>query len=329
MSTSAVRTGLVTAAQRHTCVEAELLYWAVLDDRDGLVDATLLNSGSRALPESLFDVVQAQIPVPIDGLHIVCAGAGNGRLVACGIEPDELKNIVDSHGADLLTLAPSKIPHELGIDQGSSPELNLLVGPFEPTPVRSARNRIKRTVLVSAVSVCALLLFGVELRTWACNTRHNKFSAANEEVLRTAGFKTLDDLSREESRLRSINRSAGRSQDALSAIQSISTVIGAWPRGEGSPFVRTDAIQAAHDAIGLTVAAESSEDAEKLIEALKRVKGWTLAQPQYSRSASTSSSSSARTGSADSLTLRLRLTKEPRIDSRTELNRGSGERGLP
>lgn len=327
MSTPTVQTGEFTTAQRHACIEAERLYWAVLDDRDGFVGAALGGGGSRALPESLFDLVQAQIPVAIDGLHVVCEGLGNGRLVACGVEPETLKSIVDSACADLLTVVPSTIPSELGLAPGPLPQLNLLVGPFEPMPVRNARSKIKRTAMAGVISVSALLLCGVELRIWAGNTRHNTYSAAKSEVLRTAGFKTLDDLSCEESRLRSINRSAGRSQDALSTVQSISTVIGAWPRGEGSPYVRTDAIQAAHDAIGLTLSAESSEDAEKLIEALKRVKGWTLAQPQYSRSGTSSGVSSARTGSADSLTLRLRLTKDPQSQSRTENKPGSSEGG--
>lgn len=291
-------------------IEPDALYWALLDDRDQLLSSELKSTASALLPESLYDMVQPQIPAPLDGLHVACVCTDDARILCCAIEPESLKKLVDSHGTGLLTLTPRQIPPELATDQGCARRLNLLVGPFEPMPISAARRTIKRTFVACIIAACALALVGVELRTRACNIRSHQHAAMKAEALRSTGHGTIEDLTREESRLRAMNRSAERSNDTLTAIQSISTVIGAWPRAANAPFVRTDSIQAAPDAIALSIFAESPDDAERLIDALRRINGWTLAQPQYSRPTLSPVGSAARSSAAEGLTLRLRLTKQ-------------------
>jgi len=108
--------------------------------------------GRHGVPEGVLAMLQEDLPVATEDIHAVGAVAIDGKLVVCAARREALREVP----ADVLRLSRTFSP------PSSSPRsipraFNLLVGDFEPAPLRKERGR-RRAVLTATTAVVACVL---------------------------------------------------------------------------------------------------------------------------------------------------------------------------
>ena len=148
-------------------VQSLQLFWAVLDAPQLAKRRNHKSGGGSValslglLPTELLPDLVEQVPTEVDDLHAVSCLLNDGRVIACAIEKRELATL-DHH---ITSMIPASIPTELDAPAFEPELLNLLVGDFEPRPIRLARTRRLTLLTGFAVAFLGLILMGA-IRRW-------------------------------------------------------------------------------------------------------------------------------------------------------------------
>lgn len=153
--------------QDHDHWPADRFYWAVVDgqgwDRPGLV------------PPGLRGTLGEEFPEPIDTLHII-AEPFEGRLLICAARRADLGSVRS------LSLSPDDLPPFA--PQGIDPDhLNLLIGEFEPRPIRRARARAHLIAAAALLACSAILSTGLARRGAHWNAHARGADLARESIV--------------------------------------------------------------------------------------------------------------------------------------------------
>jgi hypothetical protein len=235
----------------------EKFFWAVLDE-----------PGWRAtgpLPEGLRETLADDVPVDPAALHAVGAPLGDGRVLVCAARREDLFGIP----RETLSLTPGGIPEfGAGVD-GTS--LNLLVGEFEPRPVRAARRRTGFVAVAAVLTCAALVSIGLLRRAAAWDQSADALRAAADQLAQAHG----PNLAAEVDRLRgALTRRAAAPADAGSLLAAV--LLG-WPSDVGCT---AHSVRAGPDGAAISVSVEG--DATPFLTGLRAPSGWALDEPQIS-----------------------------------------------
>ena len=242
------------------------------------------------------------LPIPIDDVQAAYQRLADGRVVACGVEHERLREVLSS-GA--LTLSPSEPPAFPEL-QGSSdsmlrPErLNLLVGPCEPAVV-ARRRRACLAVLTTTVLLCAVMAaLGLERR--AAQMREDaayidrQRLALSESVLEPStppqaprkerGALTVPVEQRLIAELRRLElsrpsqpvlASLGGTTDTSDAGETLASLLRVWPEPE--LLARTESISITPTSVSMHGTVADTAAATRWSEAIRGAKDWNLQQP--------------------------------------------------
>lgn len=143
----------------------ERFYWAVLDT-GGLGKAWGVRAAARRRA-GLDCMFEESLPVPIETVQAGYVALRGGRVVACGMDREQLRCLaVDGRQSLGPAACPAFVP--AGFDAGS---VNLLIGDFEPRRVRRARRLAAAGAAGAAVLCATFVLAGIERRIGAAVAR--------------------------------------------------------------------------------------------------------------------------------------------------------------
>jgi hypothetical protein len=248
----------------HPTWPADRFYWTVLDAPG------LRHEGE--LPVGLLLLLQEDLPVELETLHAVGVPLAGGRVAVCAAERSELAAVP----ADALSLTPESLPPFLDGEGVSPDRFNLLVGPFEPRPIRVAR--IKRHAFAAgAVLLCGLLLaVGLHRRASQWRDLAGSASTAAEQLAITAGSTGRPvDLSTEAARLRGTREALAKPAPPPDASLSLAAVLRAWPSIAPS---KPQSISVNPTAIAVSVSIEGDPGA--FLRAFTPPAGWAMDEPR-------------------------------------------------
>lgn len=243
---------------------ADRFYWAVLD-APGV-------KRTGQLPAGLLPMLEEDAPADAADLHAVCVPITDGRLAVCIAERSHLAEIPP----DVLTFTPASLP--LFIDGlGVMPEsFNLLVGSFEPRPIRT--RRIKRHAFaVAAVILCGLLVVvGLHRRASRWDERaESARSAAARIAASVTPSSRPSDLAAEAARLRGTRDALAKTVPPPDASLALAAVLHAWPANVPS---KPQSISVSSTSVSISVSVEG--DAAAFLKAFTPPPGWTLDEPR-------------------------------------------------
>lgn len=249
---------------------ADRFYWAVIE-APGI--ATRSDQAARPLPPGLFDDVAAQIPRPLDELHsVVIAAHEASRVIVCAIDTDTLRALP----ATTLRAAPRSLPDDLGLTTNLD-HINLLVGPFEPRPIRRARTHRQLAFAVMLTLAAILLFVGLSRRAEHADRLTVAVKQAIADTLTNANIAAPDaaalssDLARQR-RLANIDLTTRRPPDASEALAAL---LAAWP---SDPSAKPQSISIGPDAASIAVIVTG--DPSPFVAALKAPPGWIVDEPR-------------------------------------------------
>jgi hypothetical protein len=238
----------------------ERFYWAILDDQGW--------SRAGPLPRGLLPGFADEVPIPMEELHAVCAPIADGKLLVCAAPLVELERI-EPH---ILSLAPEYLPEFVTHGQ---PRIELLVGDFEPRPIRSAR-RFRHGISIATLLVAsALVCVGLERRSEMWRQRAEQSAQAAVAMANTVSPGTPPDaLGLELERLRSrlAPESLTRPKDASVAAAAL---LNAWPSRLPS---KPQGLNVRPDSISVAVVLE--EEPSAFLGAITAPAGWMLEEPR-------------------------------------------------
>ncbi|MFN7021600.1 MAG: hypothetical protein ACK4WH_09770 [Phycisphaerales bacterium] len=243
---------------------AERFYWTVLD-APGLRQA-------GELPMGLLMLFQEDLPVELDTLHAVGVPLADGRVAVCAAERSELAAIP----ADCLSLMPESVPAFIGGEGVAPAHFNLLIGSFEPRPIRMDRME-RHAFAAGAVLLCGLLLaVGLHRRASHWRDLAGSANAAVRHLARTAGQTGRPvDLTAEAARLRGTREALAKAAPPPDAALSLAAVLRAWPASAPS---RPQSISVSPTAVAVSVSIEG--DPAAFLKAFAPPAGWTLDEPR-------------------------------------------------
>jgi hypothetical protein len=248
---------------------AERFYWTVLE-------APGITRGGE-LPVGLRAAFEDEVPVSGDELHAVCAPMGGGRLLVCAAERRDLEAIDPA----TLSHTPESVPGFIEAADAQPGALELLVGAFEPRPVRRARAH-RRAVAISTLLLCSALV-GVGLMRRAANERAAAALAgdATARTLASISMSSADALSMELVRLRGFTHPEQVARTEAEATPALAALLAAWPAKVPSK-PQSIAVNTSGIAVSLTV----DGDAGPFLGALKPPAGWSLDEPRLNTAGS-------------------------------------------
>lgn len=257
-------------------IAPEDLYWAVLDP------APL---GKKSIePAERGYLLEAEVPVALEDLQVAYAPLAGGRVLACAIERDRLREVA---GEDTLSVTPASIPVWLPPDARDSVDtaaLEFLVDAFEPAACRRAR---RRCVLVAAAAVglaTGILALGVVAESRAidraiaaCDERSVQLTqAALAGAPRRAGLPDGLRLEAERRELRGTR--SGDAPAHRDVVPVLALALQAWPQGTRTHL---DSVGVTAESISLRGQARSAEDYQRVIDGLSALPGWRIGSPQF------------------------------------------------
>jgi len=258
---------------------ADRFYWGVLD-------ASALPRRARSTPEQLGYLFESVLPVAVDTIHAVYLPIGTDRVLACGIDLDDLH---DHAAQGWLTLSPEAVPgfisETLGepIDPG---RLNLLTGAFEPRWVR-ARRRGTTLIACAAILLCAGLILAGQSRRAARLLGHTRAleSATAElyDAVLPPSSSPLPPSARLTAELRLLDRTRGTASPESGPVEvapALAVMLASWPN---DLHLTTDSLRASSTAITLSVRLPDEAAAERFERELRAPPGWSLSQPNVVR----------------------------------------------
>ncbi len=278
---------------------ADRFYWAVLD-------TSLLPRRLRRNPRQLGFLFESVLPVPLDDVHAVYlhplgVESGAQRAIGCGLAKAEL----DQRDARAIVLSPRELPAFIREATGqdvNALQFNLLVGLYEPTVVRRARARFAWLASLILLAAAMLVSAGLLRRARGFDAASESTSLAQRQIYKSllsttdsaapAGAGQPDSL-RLTAELRRLRQTRRQDVEAFSS-ENIAIVMEQllehWPLGL---HLQTESITVADSTISINVQLPSSDDAQKLTDALAameqrrfdqpgvRSATWQLQQPRF------------------------------------------------
>lgn len=234
-------------------------------------------------------MLEEDAPADVGDLHAVCVPLADGRLAVCAAERSELADFAST----FLTLTPESLPSFLE-GKAEPGHFNLLVGEFEPRPLRVART--KRHAFAAATALLCGLLVGVGLsrRAEHWNALAESARAAAAQLAATASpTGKPDDLAAEARRLRGAHDALAKAAAPPDAALSLAAVLHAWPANLPS---KPQSVSISPGVTTISVAVEG--DAAAFLRSFEPPAGWTLDEPRLNS-----------TDSVTRLSLQLRRTE--------------------
>ena len=245
---------------------AERFFWSVVDAPGW--------KASGVLPAALLEKFGEELPVDVTTVHAVGMPMGDGTVLACGVSIDELANL--DPGA--LSLAPMDFPAFVNAADGPllAEQLNLLVGVWEPRPIRQARMR-GHVFAAATMAACGLLMAVGFSRRAAHDEASRSFAASESKrvlssVLPGGTIGTLEAELRKVEFAAGVQRQVGRGADAGIALADL---LRGWPKDVPS---KPQAIAVTPSSATVSVAVEG--DPSPFLRAFKGPDGWAMAEPR-------------------------------------------------
>lgn len=265
-------------AAREVRPSPEAFFWS-------LVDGNVVR-GARDRREALLAMVESDLPLPLEQVHVAVTELADGKVLACGMERERVAQIVQDRGNlqnEVVVLAPAAFApfvaaaaEEAGIDPRS---LNMLTGEFTPKGVARAR-RVRRGA-AAGVLACGLVLaaIGVERRTayWRAETAGAREASRAMLVEAFGANARPQDLI---SALRTLRQTRGErpSGGTVDAAVALADFLEGWPTGTG---VRVESLVVETEGRGtLIVTADTLEVVQAFGEALRPAVWERVGQPQ-------------------------------------------------
>jgi hypothetical protein len=255
---------------------AERFYWAVVDANGWTT--------SGPLPKGCIGALADEVPIPADELHAVCTPTSDLRLVVCAVERPALEDL----DPNLLSLTPAELPDAVGgLVEPSA--LELLVGEFEPRPLRRARSRNLGLILLTLAVCGALVSFGLSRRAESWRQLSGQRSTATMTLAASViPGGNPDQLALEANRIRG-RKPPPELRPAPDASLALAGLLQVWPTEIGN---RPQGITVSPGSISCSVLVEG--DPSPFLQSLRAPKGWKLQEPRLNT-----------TGSATRLTLQF------------------------
>ncbi len=265
-------------SNRHVRWPAERFYWAFLD-------GGLLPRGEKRRRQLgyLFERFLPGLAIEdVRAVYRAVPGARN-RFLACGAPAEKLREQLD---AGALTLAPQALPAfvEAPLDPA---EFNLLTASLLPEAVRRLRRRAVSLAITVVIGSCLLLIAGLERRERAIQSHAAGALAAQAAIIERALGPAAPGGSAQPAQVRLVAalrqlEQTRREDPAVTGLLDCSVVMSeflkVWPAGELR--VSTESIVVAPDSINVRAIVATMGDAQLLADALDRLSGWRLLQPQ-------------------------------------------------
>jgi hypothetical protein len=245
---------------------AERFFWAVIEAPGIRSDGTL--------PEGIKPMLQEDLPVPAEEVHAVGAATIAGKLLVCAARRRDLEALPSG----LLGLSPEEVP-ALIEPRPDPATLNLLVGDFEPAPLRRERTRRRILLTLTVATLACLVAVGLSRGADAWTRAGEQARAATSSLgaSPTAVHVELE-------RLRKAPRMDAKSIAPHDAAAALASLLSAWPR---ELECQTDSVQVGTTTMTLSLTV--AQDARPFLSALRPPEGWILEEPHL-----TSTSEGAR-----------------------------------
>lgn len=245
---------------------SDRFYWAVLDASGW--------SGHGELPPGLLPTLADELPIELESVHAVATQINSGRILVCACPREHLQRIE----LKATALVPESVPEALNIPDGpaTASTLNLLVGEFEPTPIRAARR--SRHLFAAATCMLCVVLMGVGLirRTHHSTLAARSAAAASDALLKEhTADRREQTLAAEVQLMRSIADSARRAKPPAEAALVFESFLSAWPT---QPPSKTQSVTAGPDGVSVGVIVEG--DPAPFLAALKPPATLALDEPR-------------------------------------------------
>jgi hypothetical protein len=241
------------------------------------------------LPAGLLPMLEDDVPLESPDLHAVCVPMSGGRLAVCAVERSTLATI----HPETLVLTPDALPPFLQTSDLSPDHFSMLVGSFEPLPIRSRRIRHHALLAVALLLCGALIALGLHRRAVRWDDRAQSARAAAASVAsRVIASGDPAALAAEAAQLRLTHDTLARMKPPIDAPVALAAILQVWPT---SVPTKPQSISVGSSGISISTAAEG--DAAEFLSAFSPPPGWRLDEPRLSTS-----------GNVTRLTLHLRPT---------------------
>lgn len=252
----------------HATWPTDRFFWAVLD-APGLKRAGVL-------PIGLLPMLEEEAPVDAIDLHAVCVPLRDGGLAVCAAEQAALSEVQPA----TLSLTPESVPPFL--EGRVAPErFNLLLGAFEPRPIRA--RRVKQHAFAAAtVLLCGLLVaIGLHRRASRWESLADSARAAAAELAAAhAPTGRPEDLAAEANRLRATRESLAKAVAPPDGALALASVLHAWPASVPS---KPQSISVSPAGISVSVSLEG--DPAAFLRGFTPPPGWALDEPRLNTAA--------------------------------------------
>jgi hypothetical protein len=196
---------------------AQSFYWATID---GLGWKT-----AGPLPAALLPVLADEIPIALEDVHAVCAPLDLGRLLVCACPRAALA----SADTAASTLVPDSLPDGVSCDAEAG-GFNLLVGEFEPPPIRRAR-RARHLHPACACLICLVLIgLGFARRAHHASAAAGQAAKAADVVLsHLTPDKRENSVMEQVGFVRAAADAASRARAPADAAAGLEALLKSWP----------------------------------------------------------------------------------------------------
>jgi len=265
-------------AASHLQLPPERFYWGLLDTS---------NLTRKHLTRKQLDFLfEPLLPVPLDQVHATYASGGDGRIIACAADVQDLESLMHS---GRVRLTPVAVPEILGLPEFNTDSLNLLTGPLEPKAVRAARASIVAQIILFMIALTALLIFGLERRLSQRESEIDDFQSATdsiyvdllgEQALRSPQPPAMQLLA-ERRRLDQTRSDAAVSSTSIALVDAVPDLEALLQRWPNETHLMTELISITPTAITVRGSLPPGE-VERATRSMQAWGGWRRAQPEVS-----------------------------------------------
>lgn len=272
---------------------ADQFYWGVLEypTRGASRRGRAGSRAARPLAPGLLADLAADAPAPIEDLHAVAieleaTDAQPGQpaaVLVCAALRDTLAELPEG----TLSFGPADIPAALGLAElkPNALDLNLLVGEFEPRPMRRARFR-RLLLAASCLTACTCLVsLGLVRRAHHASEQARVTAESTARALSgvEAGA-TVESLERANAQLRDAITLTKQSAEPPDAVLALETMLARWnppPDAKVTPL----SLSVTGETVNATLLFEG--DSAAFLSSFTAPPGWTTAEPRLTRSGQT------------------------------------------
>jgi hypothetical protein len=262
---------------RHVRWPCERFYFALLD-------TSVLPPGERVTDIRLRFLFEPELPEPLDNVQAGFARVDERRWLACAAPKAALR---DDLPKKTLTLSPSDLPQFVGEAIGTqvSPDrLNVLVGEFEPTPIRSLRRRSLLLGAIAGVVLFALVDLGIERRIGSARDDLDRLRAARDDIVlkalgTTPNSQQLPSELRLAAELRSLRQTRRQSESVHAAPDAADTLVDLLRRWPSDVPTRTETVVVTDTTVHAAGTVARSDDAQDLATKVHDLPGFEMGFP--------------------------------------------------